>query len=507
MADWSSGYVSEIDYTHGYYSELCPVRAQTAVLTAGYRAPALTRICELGCGQGFSSNLHAAANPGIEFHATDFNPGQIANARALAADAGTHNVTFYDTAFADFAEEPGLPDQFDVIALHGIYSWISPENRQAIIDFIAEKLAIGGLVYISYNALPGWAAAMPLRRLMVDHAARSNGPILPRIGEALDFADKMAGQAKYFTANPVLKERLEKLKGQSRHYLAHEYFNRDWTPFYFADVAADMAEAKLSFVGSAHIVDQIDAINLTKDQQALLSAEPDRIRREGLKDFIINQQFRRDVYIKGPQKHDLISVRDAWSATRFALSIGRDDVPMKVTGALGEADLQPDVYTPLLDALADGPASVEQMMRADKKIADLGWPRLMQAMAILSGSGNVHPCLPVNGEADRAARTRAFNAAVCARAKTSTSLNYLASPVTGGGIPVDRFGQLFLGCRRADDPDPVASVWSLLKLQNQRVVKDGKPLQTEAENVTELKQRLAEFEENRLPVLMKLGIA
>ena len=36
--------------------------------------------CELGCGQGFSANLLAAANPDIQFHATDFNPLQVARA-------------------------------------------------------------------------------------------------------------------------------------------------------------------------------------------------------------------------------------------------------------------------------------------------------------------------------------------------------------------------------------------------------------------------------------------
>jgi len=43
-----------------------------------------------------------------------------------------------------------LPD-FDYIGLHGIWSWISDENRQVIVDFIRKKLKVGGVLYISYN--------------------------------------------------------------------------------------------------------------------------------------------------------------------------------------------------------------------------------------------------------------------------------------------------------------------------------------------------------------------
>ena len=59
--------------------------------------------CELGCGQGYSSNIVAAANPNVEVYANDFNPAHISGARTLAAAAGTRNVHFYDSSFAEFA--------------------------------------------------------------------------------------------------------------------------------------------------------------------------------------------------------------------------------------------------------------------------------------------------------------------------------------------------------------------------------------------------------------------
>jgi SAM-dependent methyltransferase len=503
---WTSGYVADLGYTHGFYRELTPELIRFVALSTGIQTGASLTYCELGCGQGFSANVIAASNPHIQVYATDFNPAQIAGARALASEAGTSNVHFFDHAFEQFGDEPSLPAQFDVIALHGIYSWISAENRQHIVEFVRRRLKVGGLLYISYNTLPGWAAAMPLRRLMVDHAG-SNGPSAPRIEAAIGFIDKVqAAQAAYFAQNPTVAPRFEKLKGMSRNYLAHEYFNRDWTPFYFADVAAELGEAKLTYVGSAHLIDHIDAVNLSDEQQKLLAEIPDPVRREGLRDYIVNQQFRRDVFVKGALPHTVISSREAWLDTRFALSTLRSEVPLMVAGALGEATLQPEVYNPILDAFASGAVTVRQLV-SDQKLADLGWAKLMQALAVLVGSGHLQPALPAKDEGKRRERTRAFNMAVCERAKASADLAFLASPVTGGGVSIDRFGQLFLLARAQKHSDPATFIWDILNAQGQRLMKDGNAIESPEENVAELRSRLSEFEQKRLPVLQQLGIA
>lgn len=512
---WHGGYVSEINYTYGFYRELTPALLDMVALIRGYRSrSACTTYCELGCGQGFSANLLAAANPDSRFFATDFNPAQIAGARKLAADAGLPNVRFFDHAFAEFADEPALPAEFDIISLHGIYSWISAENRAAIVDFIRRRLKVGGLLYISYNTLPGWAAAMPLRRLMVDHAALSAGPITPRVDAAISFAEKLRDtQGNYFAQNPTVGPRLEKLKGMSRSYLAHEYFNRDWTPFYFADVAAELAEAKLGFLGSANLLDHIDAINLSDDQQKLLVETGDPVRREGLRDFMVNQQFRRDVFVKGALAHTVLSAREAWLDARFALSTPREEVVMKVAGARGEVALQEAVYGPVLDALvaageAGRPAAVSlrDLLRANPKVAELGMARLQQALAILVGAGHVQPC-PADaiGEAKRRESAARFNQAVIDRAADSSDLQYLASPVTGGGVAVDRFQQLFLRAMARKESDPPAFVWRVLEMQGQRIVKEGKTLDTAEANLAELRERHAAFEKRR-PMLGSLGI-
>lgn len=510
--NWSSGYVTELSYTHGFYKELSPALLGFSALARGFRSSAdlsdTTTYCELGSGQGLTATLLAAANPEMDVYATDFNPGHTYNARRLADAARLSNVHFFDDSFAEFDARQDLP-QFDIIALHGIYSWIAREHRETIVRFIDRRLKPGGLVYISYNCLPGWAGPSPIQHLIRMQAEKSSGPILTRMNNALDFMEKFQESgARYFKVTPGVRERLQGLKGKNPNYLVHEYLNAEWKPFYHSDVVGDLSHARLSYVGSANILDHVDGLNLTDDQQALLKDAVDGVLRETLRDYIVNQQFRKDVFARGAVPLALHEAREEWLDTRFALLTPSDDVPMKVKGALGEATLQEKAYRPVIKAFEtdEGSASLRQVV-SDKAIASLGWNRLQRILLTLVGAGHLQPC--PSGKLDEAGRresTRGFNEAIIARARHSDEFRYLASPVTGGGVGVSRFSQLFLLALQEKEEDSVAFVWNILKRQNQKLTKDGKPLETDEENISALKEKHALFQKH-LPTLKRLGIA
>ena len=94
MNEWTSGYVSDVDYTHGYYRELSLPILALALLNRGVNAThgRPLRYLELGFGQGLSLNIHAAACLG-EFWGTDFNPGQAANAKEMAEVSGSGHTS------------------------------------------------------------------------------------------------------------------------------------------------------------------------------------------------------------------------------------------------------------------------------------------------------------------------------------------------------------------------------------------------------------------------------
>jgi len=509
MADWSSGYVVDVEYTHGFYQELTPSLLGFLALLQGVQAPDLTQAslnyCELGCGQGFSTNLLAAANPHIQFHSTDFNPGHIVGAQALAQSAGLKNVHFYDDSFAEFVERSDLPD-FDFITLHGIYSWISPENRRTIVEFMRRKLKPGGIVYISYNCMPGWAAMMPLRRLLVEHTLARGALSAPSRATAfLGLADKFSSlDMRYFANHPKLAKRVERLKNHHPHYIVHEYFNQESNPFYFMDLAEELTEAKLTWVGPANALDTLDEVNLTKDQRDFLGGIDDVALRQTTRDHVIDQQFRRDIFIKGPVRLSTHQARERWLDMRFALSSKAAKVPREVRGIRHTVKLQNAIYNPLIAALEQGPKTLREIM-SDPALADITFNRLVQAITFLVALGACHPCLPAQGLAERRLHTDRFNRAVAHESRTERKYSYFASPVTGGGLGADRMVQLMWLGMQDKESDLARYVGKVLSDAGQRLQREGKPMAAD-DQVKELQQRAAEFEGDQLAIWSLLGL-
>jgi len=511
MTDWTAGYVADIGYTYGYYTELNPLRVQLAFLNAGLVAPEFGAACELGFGQGLSANLHAAATV-VQWQGTDFNPSQAGFAQELAAASGA-GARLHDEAFADFSNRPDLPD-FDYIGLHGIWSWVSDENRAVIVDFVRRKLKVGGVLYISYNTLPGWAAFAPMRHLMTEHAevlgAEGRG-IVSRIDGAIDFADKLLATNPLFSrANPLVGERIKKLKEQSRHYLAHEYFNRDWHPMHFATMADWLEPAKVQYACSANYLDHVDAINLTAEQQGFLNEIPDPMFKQSVRDFMVNQQFRKDYWVKGARRVPLLEQAEALRVQRVVLTTPRASVSLKVNGGLGEASMSEAIYSPLLDVLGDHKARTLAQLEQAVMERGINFAQLNQAVLVLAGAGHLQPVQDDATAAKARKRAEKINAHLMYKARGSNDVNFLASPVTGGGMPVGRVQQLFLLVLGQGKKQPVEwaqFAWQILTAQGQKLMKEGKTLESPEDNLAELTAQAQGFAEKQLPILKALQIA
>jgi len=369
------------------------------------------------------------------------------------------------------------------------------------------------VLYISYNTLPGWASFAPMRHLMTEHAevlgAEGRG-IISRIDGALDFAEKLIATNPLFArANPQVAERIQKIKGQNSHYLAHEYFNRDWHPMHFATMAECLEPAKLDYACSAHYLDHLDAVNLTAEQQNFLNEIPDPMFKQSVRDFMVNQQFRRDYWVKGARRLNTIEQAEALRKQKHLLITHRPDVSFKVTGSLGEATLTDTVYNPILDLLADHQpktlAQVEQAVK-DKGIT---LAQVVQAVVVLTGAGHLAAVQDGKVIAKVKAQTDKLNQTLMQKARGSNDISYLASPVTGGGVTVGRFDQLFLLALNEGKKQPTEqaqAVWQIISAQGQRLVKEGRTLESAEENIAELTAQAHTFVEKQLPILKALQV-
>lgn len=510
MTDWTAGYVADIAYTYGYYKELNPLRIKLAFLNQGFVFPEVGNACELGFGQGLSTNLHASASV-VSWHGTDFNPTQAGFAQEMSRSSG-NNAKLSDESFLDFAKRDDLP-AFDYIGLHGIWSWISDENRRVIVDFVKAKLKVGGVLYISYNTLPGWSAFAPMRHLMVEHAhvlGTEGRGIVSRVEGAMEFATKLLQTNPAFSrANPQVGDRLAQMKAHNRQYLAHEYFNADFHPMHFATMAGWLEDAKLQFVCSAEYFDHVDTLNLTNEQLAFLEEIPDAMFRESVRDFMTNQQFRKDYWVRGARSLSPFETSETMRTQKVILTTHRRDVALTVNSRMGEANLSAAVYGPVLDVLADHKVKTIQQIEDALRDQGISYDKIVEAIMMLVGLGHVSP---VNNEEDIAQAkktTDSVNAYLCKKAFGSNDINYVASPVIGGGFMLGRLFQIFLASimdGKKQPADFASYTWEILAKQGQKLIKDGQSLDTEEDNLKELKAMAKEFSEKTLPILKALKV-
>jgi hypothetical protein len=338
-------------------------------------------------------------------------------------------------------------------------------------------------------------------KLHADLAPESTG-MVDKLNGALAFAQRVVDSgAIYFRGNPAVVERLKSMSQQNRRYLAHEYFNQDWRVMAFSDVVKWLDGAKLTFVASADFM--ADVRNLPREGQKLLSEIKDPILWQSVRDYFVNQQFRRDVFVKGPLRLRRLEQYEALRAETFVLTTYPDDVPMKIKGDFGEGQLQEQIYRPIIEVLAENayaPKTIEQL-KAHDKLKFLKPDQLIEALLVLVGTGHAHPARP--SEKGPIEYCQRLNQHLLRRARSSADIAFLASPVIGGGVPVTQFEQLFLlgmqeGKRSA--AELAAFAWTFS--QGRGIAKEGKVLNSAEENIAEL-EKIAQYLTSKRSAILK----
>ncbi|UHD45788.1 class I SAM-dependent methyltransferase [Aureimonas altamirensis] len=509
---WSHGYVTDLNYTYGYYPEMSPSMLRLACLCQAVE-PQLREepaYLELGFGQGISINIHAAGSAG-SYWGTDFNPTQTVEARKLAAASGA-DLHLFDDSFEELASRNDLPD-FDIIALHGIWSWISEANRKVITDIIRRKLRPGGIAYISYNCLPGWAPIIPIRQLLSLYQDYGGGKMSGPIGTiegALQFSRDIAKAGSiYFRDNPFAEHHLETMMKQGRNYIAHEYMNADWHIEHFSDMIGSLEEAKLTYVGSARILDGIDYLQLNDGGRKLVSQISHPIMRETVRDYLVNRRFRSDIFVKGPRRMSGPEHQDAWHSQSFVLSAPPIEIPKKIPCGRGEVELPADKYDPILEALSDDDCSPKRFdeILGHPKLRGFKPQDLVEILMVLTGAGFTSPAQEPSRKVME--RCGALNGHILERARVSMDLRHMVSPVTGGGIAIPHMVQLFILALREGktSADALANyVWDFLDSVGERLVRDGKRIESKDENLKELRASAGKFLKFGKPLLESLQI-
>ena len=503
----------DVDYPGGFYREQAPIHLKYICALNGLSSPALDRpfaYCEIGCGPGDTTLLLAASNPTGRFFGIDLSPSHIKQASSLAAASGLSNVEFR-SADIELLDPATLPD-FDFVTLHGLYSWV-PESVQASIRvFLATKLKPGGIAYLSYNAMPGWGSAGPLRRFFIDQARHMDGGILDMSRQIVEQLEALQnGDAPFFRENPSAAGIVTRLRSADPRYVAHEYLGPHWQPRYFADVYNEMAAEGLHYVGEGGIVENLLEHSVMPEFVERLLRESDRCNRETLRDFIQNRFFRRDIYIK--------PAPDAADAPKDSLLqdtlFGLVAAPIQVPDSVNLADapslhFEGAWFDRIKQLLAYRVLTLAEIL-ADAKSGACPPADLVEGIKLLTVGGFCAPfaareVIPPRGPTETIRVVPALNQIRLQRYDWSEPSFTLASPVMGSGVSLNSLEAALLEALQR--PDPVPWVWSELQRRGINLLSsnEDKPVHDVKQGRRALQKALDQFLKHKLPKLAYLGV-
>jgi len=441
MSDWSHGYDVSVGYSFGFFREMAPDWLDFCSRLAGYEVPERTdgkfRYLELGSGQGFGLCLLAAANPDGEFVGIDFQPDHIAHSQSLAKAAGLTNVRFEEADFMDLAADwPESFGRFDYVTLHGVFSWVSAELRAAVLQCLDHGTAPGALVYVSYNAHPGWLGTVPFQHFAQLIKDKGEKPATAALDESLDLLGRLAAaRAPVFQALPTLGPKIEAMKGREKSYLVHEFLVQGWSPFWHSEMRSQFAQASLDYVASATLADDLVAEFLPNPLYDPVAGQKDQELREDLQDFIINKAFRRDIFCRGARR---LAEEDSGSGTLLhQIGAPAPGAPVSFETSLGQVTWEPQVFRSIVEATAEGPKSVEDLFRLRNPTA---WqPRHVLLLMLHASILGIRAAQPGSVET-----ARRMNAAVARAVADGAPYKQLAAASLGSGITVEQSEMLLL---------------------------------------------------------------
>ncbi|MFV9645334.1 MAG: methyltransferase domain-containing protein, partial [Desulfobacterales bacterium] len=109
------------------------------------------RVLELGCASGGNLIPMAFYLPDSEFVGIDLSRRQIKSGHKSIQDLELQNISLRHASILNVEKAWGV---FDYIICHGVYSWVTREVQEKILEICSSNLAAQGIAYVSYNTYP-----------------------------------------------------------------------------------------------------------------------------------------------------------------------------------------------------------------------------------------------------------------------------------------------------------------------------------------------------------------
>ena len=225
--------------------------ALASLLHGGPRLPLdKYRVLELGCANGANLLPMAWYRQHGEFTGLDGSARQIAIANEARQQLGLSNLRFIHGDFRSASDQ--LEGPYDIIMAHGVFSWIDDEARDAMLQLCASLLAPGGLLYLNYNAKPGWTVRGMVRDFLMQQTAHAR-----TLKERAEMCKEVSAQViaplqeKEHPYSKLMGNEFELVATQNPAYIAHEYLSPENNAYWRDEFFSLLQDFGFSFVADA----------------------------------------------------------------------------------------------------------------------------------------------------------------------------------------------------------------------------------------------------------------
>lgn len=309
-------------YDSLFYASLCLPETHPEYLSVLGRLmglntaePASCRVLELGCATGGNLIPMAEGLPGARLLGIDRSGPQVDAGNRLIGRLDLRNVRLRQGDILDLDPDvdPDL-EEADFIIAHGVYSWVPAAVQDRLLWLGRRLLAPNGILYVSYNVLPGWRLRGTLRDVLLDACRGSEDP-RDRLAAAQAALSRLTrGLADLpGAAALLLREELRRLQSAPASYLYFEHLAEHHHPVLFRDFIGACDRAGLRYLCDAQLHTQFPA-SLGESVEAVLADLEDGLDLEQWLDFLGNRAFRQSLLIRDDADAEEVPSLDRFAA-------------------------------------------------------------------------------------------------------------------------------------------------------------------------------------------------
>lgn len=264
------------------------------------KLPSECALFEIGCGDGGNIIPLAAQYPNASFLGIDRSLELIEKGREECRALNLNNI---ELVCEDIVNYHAALSSFDYVICHGLYSWVSPNVQQEILERAKSALNSEGVLFVSYNTLPGWRQRGALRDIMQVGASFVAGEDdVARLDNAMAFLDLVVENSSAVT--PYLKEAAQRLKSSEPSYLVQEFLGDYNSALSFTDFIEAASQAGFQYLTEARTV--MTSIEDLADplKEIFEGLGDDVLAKEQVIDIVRNRMFRETLLCHSGAKLD-----------------------------------------------------------------------------------------------------------------------------------------------------------------------------------------------------------